>query len=90
MFAFFLIAFILELLAGMLLILSYTFVLKSKKSAGIAITGCVLGIIGSILLGLMLTGSPWVRNFMTPFLNWLLLIIYVVALVLTLVWRKIR
>lgn len=64
--------------------------MKSKKYAGIAVTGCILGIIGSILLGLMLTGSPGVKNPITPFLNWLLLIIYVVALVLTLVWKKKR
>ena len=78
-----LIAIILEILAGIMLILSYSGASKGKKFAGIAIIGCILGIAGTGLFLLI----PW-RVFTTPMLSLLMLIMYVIVIVLTFVWKK--
>ncbi len=79
---------ILEIVAGIMLLWSYNLVSKGKKFAGIATTGCIFGIIGSLLLGTSVFSHGGLV--IIPTLNWSFLIIYVIVLVLTLAWRKIR
>ena len=76
------VAFILEVLAGLLLILSAIFVLREKKFVNIAAIGCILGIVG---IGMLFGNLSHPMGFL---LLVLLLIIYIIVLILTFTWKK--
>jgi uncharacterized membrane protein len=80
-----LIMLILEMIAGVMLLIAYFAKSKNKKYVGIASIGCVLGVISSFLL---IMGLNLFRNFLTRYLLGFMIIVFIGILLLTLIWRK--